>query len=133
MQEFEVHACTDVTGFGLLGHASQLAQHSQVGIRVLLGSVPFFPEAEDFAKQGFCPGGLHRNREFYSEMVDFSDHVPEHMKDILFDPQTSGGLLISLAPDAAQPLLAKLKKAGVRNAAIIGEGVNKLPGRVLVE
>ena len=133
MQEFEVHACTDVTGFGLLGHASQLAQHSQVGIRVLLGSVPFFPEAEDFAKQGFCPGGLHRNRGFYSEMVDFSDHVPEHMKDILFDPQTSGGLLISLAPDAAQPLLAKLKKAGVRNAAIIGEAVNKLPGRVLVE
>ena len=133
MQEFQVHACTDITGFGLLGHTCQVAQQSKVGIKILGSSVPFFPEAEDFAKQGFCPGGLHRNREFYSEMVEFPSQVPDYMKDILFDPQTSGGLLISLGPDAAQALLARLKKAGAQDAAIIGEGVSKLPGTVRVE
>jgi len=133
MQEFEVHACTDITGFGLLGHISQVAQHSQVGIRVHVDSVPFFPEAKKFAKEGFCPGGLHRNREFYSEMVEFSSQVPDYMKDIFFDAQTSGGLLISVAPEAAERLLDKLKKAGVQDAAIIGEVVAKPRRRTLVE
>jgi len=133
MQEFEVHACTDITGFGLLGHISQVAQHSQVGIRAHVDSVPFFPEAKKFAKEGFCPGGLHRNREFYSEMVEFSSQVPDYMKDIFFDAQTSGGLLISVAPEAAERLLDKLKKAGVQDAAIIGEVVAKPRRRTLVE
>jgi len=133
MQEVEVHACTDITGFGLIGHTCQLAQNSQVGIKIHVDSVPFFPEAEEFAKAGFCPGGLHRNREFYSEMVDFSNQVPDYMKDILFDPQTSGGLLISLAPDAAGLLIDKLKEAGIQNTAIIGEVVGKPPARVLIE
>ena len=133
MQEFEVHACTDITGFGLLGHASQVAQQSKVGIRILASSVPFFAEAEEFAKEGFCPGGLHRNREFYSNTVEFSDRIPDYIKDILFDPQTSGGLLISLAPEAAERLLDKLKKAGVQDAAIVADVVGKPVGKVLVE
>lgn len=133
MQEFEVHACTDITGFGLLGHISQVAQQSKVGIKILASSVPFFPEAKKFAKEGFCPGGLHRNREFYSEMVEFSSQVPDYMKDIFFDAQTSGGLLISVAPEAAERLLDKLKKAGVQDAAIIGEVVAKPRRRTLVE
>ena len=133
MQEVGVHACTDITGFGLLGHTCQLAQHSQVGIKIHLDSVPFFTEAEEFGKGGFCPGGLHRNREFYSEMVDFSNQVPDYMKDILFDPQTSGGLLISLAPEAAELLMDKLQKAGIQNTAIIGDVVSELVGKILVE
>jgi len=133
MQEVGAHACTDVTGFGLLGHTCQLAQNSQVGIKIHLDSVPFFTEAEEFAKTGFCPGGLHRNAEFYSEMVDFSSHVPDYMKDILFDPQTSGGLLISLAPEAAQSLLDRLQKEGVQNAAVVAEVAGKPVGKVLVE
>jgi len=133
MQELEVHACTDITGFGFLGHTCQLAQNSQVGIKVHVASMPFFPEAEEFAKTGFCPAGLYRNREFYSEMVDFSDQVPDYMKDILFDPQTSGGLLISLAPDAAEVLMDRLKEAEIQNTAIIGEVVGKPPARVLIE
>lgn len=133
MQEVEVHACTDVTGFGFLGHTCQLAQNSQVGIKVHVDYVPFFPEAEEFAKMGFCPAGLYRNREFYSGMVDFSRQVPDYMKDILFDPQTSGGLLISLAPEAAEFLMDRLKEAEIQNTAIIGEVVSKPPGKVLVE
>lgn len=132
MQEGKAHACTDITGFGLLGHACQLAQHSQVGIKVHLDSVPLFAEVKGFAKKGFCPGGLYRNRDFYSEMVDFSNQVPDYMKDILFDAQTSGGLLISLAPEAAELLLHKLQKAGMKNPAIIGEVIDKPSGKILV-
>jgi len=132
MQEVGAHACTDITGFGFLGHACQLAQSSQVGIKVNSGSVPLFPEAEEFAKAGLYPGGLHRNREFYGKMVEFSN-VPDYIQDILFDPQTSGGLLISLAPEEADLLLGRLKKAGVRDAAIIGEVISKPMGKILVE
>ena len=132
MQEVEVHACTDITGFGFLGHTCQLARNSQVGIKIHVDSMPFFIEAEELAKTGFCPAGLYRNREFYSEMVDFSDQVPDYMKDILFDPQTSGGLLISLAPDAAESLIERLKEADIQNTAIIGEVVSKPQGKVLV-
>lgn len=133
MQEAKTHACTDVTGFGFLGHAYKLVQQSEVGIRIHFDKVPFFPEAEEFAQKGLCPGGLHRNTEFYSPMVNFSSKVSQHRKDILFDPQTSGGLLIALAPKAAEWLLDRLHTAGMKDAAIIGEVVSKPAGRMLVE
>lgn len=130
MQEVGVHACTDVTGFGFLGHTVQLAQNSQVGINIDIASIPFFPEAGEFAKQGLCPGGLNRNREFYSPCVKIASEVPTHMQDVLFDPQTSGGLLISLAPRKAEPLLGRLREAGVKEAAIVGEAVSEPRGVV---
>lgn len=133
MQEVGVHACTDITGFGFLGHAYQLAQNSQVGIKINSSSVPIFKEVTDFAKAGFCPGGLHRNREFYGKMVEFASRVPDYMQDILFDPQTSGGLLISLAPEEAEPLVVKLRKAGIHDATIIGEITKKPEGKMVVE
>jgi selenide,water dikinase len=133
MQEVGVHACTDVTGFGLLGHACQLVQNSQVGIKFHLSSLPFFSEAVDLAKQGFCPGGLHRNREFYSKAVKISSEITAHVQDILFDPQTSGGLLISLSSRKAELLLKKLRQAGVEDAVIIGEVVAKPKGIIAVE
>jgi len=133
MQEVGVHACTDITGFGLIGHAWQMSDNSRVGIEFNSASVPFLPEAEEFAKTGFCPGGLHRNREFYSKNVEFVEQVPEYVQDILFDPQTSGGLLISLTPEAAQLLLDKLLKAKVRPAAIVGEVVSGPAGKILVK
>ena len=132
MQEIGVHACTDITGFGLLGHICQLAQNSQVGINIFSASVPFFPEAGGFANQGLCPGGLYRNREFYSASVAIADRVPAHMRDILFDPQTSGGLLISLAPRKAKLLLDRLQQAGMEDVAIVGEVVSKPKGMVTV-
>jgi selenide,water dikinase len=133
MQEVGVHACTDITGFGLIGHAWQMSDNSRVGIEFNSASVPFLPEAEEFAKTGFCPGGLHRNREFYSKNVEFVEQVPEYVQDILFDPQTSGGLLISLTPEAAQLLLDKLLKAKVRPAAIVGEVISGPVGKILVK
>ena len=133
MLEVGAHACTDITGFGLLGHVCQVAENSQVGIKIYFASVPFFPEAEQFAKKGFCPAGLFRNREFYSKMVEIAPQVPKYGQDILFDPQTSGGLLISLAPEAAQRLLDRLHEVGVQQATIIGEVVSRPTPMVLVE
>jgi selenide,water dikinase len=133
MQELGANACTDITGFGFLGHACQLAQNSHVGIKVSSGSVPVFAEVENFAKAGLFPGGLRRNREFYGKMVEFSKQVPDYIQDILFDPQTSGGLLISLAPEDAELLVSRLKKAGISEAAIVGEVISKPSGKIIVE
>jgi len=133
MQGVGVHACTDITGFGFLGHAIRLAQNSAVGIKINVGALPIFPEAGEFAKQGLCPAGLHRNREFYAPDVRIAGDIPIHIQDILFDPQTSGGLLICLAPKKAEPLLAKLHQAGVEDAAIIGEVVGEPGGVVTVK
>lgn len=121
MQEIGVHACTDITGFGLLGHAAQLAERSQIALELQLESIPCFTEVTDFARQGLCPGGLYRNKDYYNERIQFADNTPEYVKDILFDAQTSGGLLICLAPDKAEILLARLQKADITDAAIIGE------------
>ena len=133
MQEAGVHACTDITGFGLLGHAVQLAQNSQVGINVHSTSVPLFPEAERFAEWGLCPGGLHRNREFYEGMVRIDACLARHRQDILFDPQTSGGLLICVEPGKAEPLLDRLRQDGVEDSAVIGEVVGEPKGLVIVD
>ena len=133
MQEVGVHACTDITGFGLLGHACQIAENSQVGIKLYHASVPYFPEAIKFTQEGLCPGGLYRNREFYSCRVEFATGVSEYMQLILFDAQTSGGLLISLAPEKAQLLLDRLHEAGIQEATIIGEVVSEPVAKILVE
>jgi len=133
MQEVGVHACTDITGFGFLGHAWRIAESSQVSLKVDSASVPFFAEAEEFSKMGLCPGGLHRNREFYAKMVKIPARVPQYLRDILFDPQTSGGLLISLAPKAAQLLLDRLHDAGVPEACIIGEVTSSATPMIYVE
>jgi len=132
MQEIGVHAGTDITGFGFLGHTTQLAQNSQVGININTTAIPFFPEAGELAEQGFCPAGLHRNRDFYSPCVRISTEVPAHLQDVLYDPQTSGGLLISLAAEKAELLLDRLREAGVDEAAIIGETVSEPRGVVIV-
>lgn len=133
MLEFGVHACTDITGFGLVGHACQLAQNSQVGIKIDSMSVPLFEEAKDFTSKGLCPGGLYRNKEFYGGKVKFSKDTPEYLREILFDPQTSGGLLVSLSAVSAGAFVKKLKEAGIADAAIIGEVVSEPKGEILVD
>jgi selenide,water dikinase len=133
MQAVGVHGCTDITGFGLLGHAYRMADNSQVNFKIRSALVPFFPEAVEFAHMGLCPGGLHRNKEFYSPMVEITSKIPEHVLDILFDTQTSGGLLISVAPEKAQTLLDRLHGAGVPEATIIGEVTSSAAPKILVE
>ena len=82
---------------------------------------------------GLCPAGLYKNAEFYGEYVEFSHQVPAHLRDTLYDPQTSGGLLISLAAQATEDLLDKLHKAGIADASIIGEVMDKPIGKIIVE
>lgn len=133
MQEIGVHACTDITGFGLLGHACEMAQNSEVGMKIYVASIPIFPEAIEFAKMGLVPGGTQRNREFRFHMVEMAIEVPDYMLDILFDPQTSGGLLISVSAAKAELLLARLHEAGVVEATIIGEVVKQPKERIIIK
>lgn len=133
MQKIGVHAATDITGFGFIGHTLQMAQNSRVGMTFRVADIPFFPGTADLSKEGFCPGGLGRNQEFYRGSVQMAKTVPDHVQNVLFDPQTSGGLLISLAPTKAAKLLARLHEAGVADAAIVGEVLAKPAGKLIVE
>jgi len=132
MVTVEVHACTDVTGFGLLGHACEMIEGTDVGMTIYSSAVPFFPEAKELAEMGMIPGGLHRNREFRLNMVEFGESVPQFMSDILFDPQTSGGLLISVPASEAESLLERMHKEGIEEVAIIGEVMAEPQGRIIV-
>jgi selenide,water dikinase len=133
MQEVGVNACTDITGFGLLGHACEMIECADVGMVIDSAAVPYFPEARELAEMGMIPGGLHRNRDFRKDMVDIAESVPQYLADILFDPQTSGGLLISVPEAKAKSLLKKLHTEGVIEAAIIGEVAAENKGRIRVE
>ena len=133
MQETGVHAGTDVTGFGLLGHASEMIEGSDVGMVIHSAAVPFFPEAREYAAMGMIPGGLHRNRDFRAKMVSIGQSVPDYMADILFDPQTSGGLFISVAPEKAQSLLERMHREGIPEAALVGEVVAEPKGEIIVD
>jgi len=119
-RRFKVHAATDITGFGLIGHAREMALGSGVGIRINSGNVPLLEGAYECVRAGFIPGGLKANREFAECMVGYADGIPEEIKTLLYDPQTAGGLLLSVARDDANPLLMALKAGGV-GAVEIGE------------
>ena len=132
MQEVGVSACTDITGFGLLGHACEMIEGTEVGMVIYASKVPYFPEAEEFAKMGLVPGGTYRNREFREQMVNLHPEIPPWLVDILFDAQTSGGLLISVPSSKVEALLERLRKRGVE-AALIGEVTREHPGRIVVK
>ncbi|MBN1190903.1 MAG: selenide, water dikinase SelD [Dehalococcoidales bacterium] len=132
MQISGVNACTDVTGFGLIGHACEMIEDTGVGIIINANDVPYFPEARELAEMGLVPGGTHRNREYRKAMVKISEDLPVYINDILFDPQTSGGLLISLPSGNASALLSALHNGGVDDAAIIGEIVDEPRGKIIV-
>ena len=133
MQESGVNACTDVTGFGLLGHAAEMIEGTGVGMVIHANAVPVFPEAIGLAGMGMIPGGLLKNREFRENMVAIDDKVPDLLADVLFDPQTSGGLLISVPEEKAAGLLEKMHRESVNEAAIIGEIVAEPEGRISVK
>ena len=117
---YEVHAATDVTGFGLLGHAREMAVGSKVSFAFDSRQIEFLPCAPDLARKGFLPGGLKRNMEFIGGCVEFAPNVPEEIRNLLFDPQTSGGLLLSVAGKDAAHLLESLRANGV-SAQPVGE------------
>ena len=116
---FRVHACTDVTGFSLLGHLLEMAQGSDVGAVIYPENVDFIDGALEFARMGILPEGMYRNRSFAGPSVD-AGSVPLHVQDVLFDPQTAGGLLLAADPGDAEELLAALAEC-VPSAQRIGE------------
>jgi len=132
MRDYPVHACTDITGFGLLGHLSEMALDSEYGLRVHADHIPIIPEALDYAGMGLVPGGAFSNREFYGHMVEIASSVDPLVQDVLFDPQTSGGLLISVDGDRAKNLLLALKRKGVQEATMIGEVISGLKQKIEV-
>jgi selenide, water dikinase len=106
-----VHAMTDVTGFGLIGHAREMALASDVSLRLHAGKIPLLPGALECVRSGFIPGGLNNNRDFAECVVGYEDSIADEIKALLFDPQTAGGLLISVASGQAEKLVANLKSA----------------------
>lgn len=114
------HSLTDITGFGLIGHAREMALASDVSLRLRASAVPLLPGALDCVRAGFIPGGLKNNRDFAECSAEFDAAVPDEVRTLLFDPQTAGGLLISVAAAAADQLLAALHAKKIP-AALIGE------------
>ena len=129
-RRFKVHSATDITGFGLIGHVREMALGSGVSIRIDSAKVPVLPGAIECIEAGYIPGGLKANREFAECMVGYADGIPEVIKTLLYDPQTAGGLLLSVAQEDVDRLLMALKAGGVP-AVEIGEVIPA--GKPLVE
>ncbi len=115
-------ACTDVTGFALLGHLAEMLPEEGLACEISMGRIPLYPRTREMASMGMIPAGAHRNRDFLSGMVEFDTGVEEVDRDILFDPQTSGGLLVALPPDGLDVLEREFGEAG--GWACIGEFVD---------
>ena len=118
MVKYRVHACTDVTGFGLLGHLLEMAQGSGAEAHLTVDQIDLIPEAAELAKMGILPEGMYRNRAFAEPWVEVGE-TPLHIQDLLFDPQTSGGLLMAVHPEDAEALYRELGEA-VPSAQRIG-------------
>jgi len=114
-----VHACTDITGFGFLGHASEMAQASGVTFTCSADTIPLFDQAYALAEAGIVPGGASRNASYLSGKIHLADHIPFPLSSILYDPQTSGGLLLSVPEEDAETLVANLKAANT-GAHVVG-------------
>jgi len=132
MKRYPVHACTDITGYGLVGHLAEMLIGSGFGIRLVAGNIPIIPEAVEYAAMGMIPGGAYKNKNFRESLVNFETPIDPRIQDLLFDPQTSGGLLISLSEQASTKLLAELKEKGIEASAVIGEVVTQPVEEILI-
>ncbi len=126
-----VHALTDVTGFALAGHAHEMTHGSGVALRLDWAAVPRLPGGERYAREGLIPGGSRRNEGYYSAWIAYERELPEWERRLLFDPQTSGGLLAAVSRDAVEPLLAAFREAD-EPVWRIGEAVEGSPGTIRV-
>lgn len=133
MADYPVNACTDITGFGLLGHLAEMVSGSGCSVRVYSREVPLLPETLSFASMGLVPAGAYNNRKFRLHMVDAASSVDPITLDVLFDPQTSGGLLISVPAAYAPALQRALSEGGVKAASMVGEVLEGPDERMAVE
>jgi len=132
MKSFGAHACTDITGFGFIGHTMEMVLASKVGMVIESKAIPVFPEAMEYARLGLIPGGAHSNRDFFSCRVDVDRDVLPLLVDLFYDPQTSGGLLISLPSSEAERLVETLRKEEGINSSIVGRVVEESRGRIQI-
>lgn len=131
IQKVGVHACTDITGFAILGHSYEMAEKSRVRIRLHASKLPFLDGAQVYAQDWLFPGGACRNQEYYQQWVDFAPSISEEMKMLLFTPETSGGLLASVPPEKVNQLIALFAEAEhplwVVGEVVEGEGIEVAP------
>jgi len=132
MTRFDVSACTDVTGFGLLGHLAEMVCGSGRSVCIQCGRVPLLGEALDFAAMALLPAGAYKNKEFREPMIAFAPSVERSRRDVLWDPQTSGGLLIAVDGRQADELVCALKAEGIEEAEWIGEVSDDPEGKIQV-
>ena len=132
MVKYPVHSCTDVTGFALLGHSFEMAQGSGVTVHIQTENVPFHKEAWAFADMGLVPSGAYRNRDYAEAGVRLTREIARPMQDILYDPQTSGGLLIALPEEDAAQCLDELRQS-VPQAAAVGYVTEKMDADIYLE
>jgi selenide, water dikinase len=119
-QRFQAHACTDITGYGILGHGLEMTNAAHVQFRLRFDAIPLLPGAIEYARQEIFPGGLNRNREFVLPHIHFAGRITAAQRAILFDPETSGGLLLALDPEQARSYVAQAEVDGI-DARLIGE------------
>ena len=120
IEKYPVTACTDITGFGLLGHCAEMASASEVTFELNVEEIAYLEDAISYAKMGLVPGGAYKNRQHSGKMVDFGN-VAEHYIDLLYDPQTSGGLLLSVAPEYVADIMDDFEKKNMdTKVSIIG-------------
>ena len=120
MRDYPVHACSDITGYGLLGHALEMASGSSVTFILESSKLPILHRAPRLAEKGYLTGGCKRNREYLQDKITFDKSIREGLIEVAFDPQTSGGLLIALAQKHASKLVEELQANGVKAATVIG-------------
>ncbi len=118
MVRHRVHAATDITGFGLLGHAFEMAAASEVSIRLHVGALPILPDAVRLADEGYNPGGANDNREYLRDKVSMDPRIARNVECVLYDPQTSGGLLIAVSAAQARAFGADLAAIGLPGAVV---------------
>jgi selenide,water dikinase len=128
----DIHACTDITGFGFLGHACEMIEGSDVGMNINSAAVPIFTGLQELVETGFVPGGLYRNKNFRISQIETADTCPAWLLDVFFDPQTAGGLFFSLPRKKAQNLVEKMRRSGIGDAAVVGEVVAGHPGKIFI-
>ncbi len=133
MKNYPVHACTDVTGFGLIGHLAEMVAESELSVRLHADRIPIIPGVREYAGMGLIPAGAYKNMTFRQDMVTFSSTIDSLLQIILNDPQTSGGLLICLESEKAERLKDELKQNGVSEAECIGKVVPAPAGKIFVD
>jgi len=125
MKDFDISSCTDITGFGLAGHVLEMAEGSDVTIEIDTDLVPIIDGAREYASMGLIPAGAYKNRDYSGHKIDIAQTIASDIQDILYDPQTSGGLLIAVNPEQTEDMLLALKENTTTDFSVIGKVVAK--------